>query len=57
MDAPEVDLVAEVERCHASVGDRIEVEVTGLDPMSNLVCRPHGAPRPARHQRAGGKRR
>jgi ribosomal protein S12 methylthiotransferase len=57
MDAPEVDLVAEVERCHASVGDRIEVEVTGLDPMSNLVCRPPGAARPARHQRAGGRQR
>jgi ribosomal protein S12 methylthiotransferase len=57
MDAPEVDLVAEVERCHASVGERIEVKVTGLDPMSNLVCHPLGVPRPARHQRAGGRRR
>jgi ribosomal protein S12 methylthiotransferase len=57
MDAPEVDLVAEVEGCRAEVGERIEVEVTGLDPMSNLVCRVAGAQRPARHQRAGGRRR
>ncbi len=41
-DAPEVDLVAAVEDCGAAVGERIEVEVTGLDEDLNLVCRPLG---------------
>ena len=40
MDAPEVDLVAEVEGCTALVGQRIEVEVARLDAHANLVCRP-----------------
>jgi ribosomal protein S12 methylthiotransferase len=40
MDAPEVDLVAEVQGCRAAVGSRIQVEVRELDPHLNLVCRP-----------------
>ncbi len=40
MDAPEVDLVAEVQACQATVGERIPVRVEGLDSQSNLVCRP-----------------
>ena len=50
MDAPEVDLVAEVEGCTAPVGERIAVRVAGLDPLSNLVCRP------AEPARARGRR-
>ncbi len=45
MDAPEVDLVAEVQGCRAAVGARIEVRVEELDPMANLVCRPAQAAR------------
>lgn len=43
MDAPEVDLVAEVQDCTAAVGERIQVSVEGLDPLANLLCRPVGA--------------
>jgi ribosomal protein S12 methylthiotransferase len=50
MDAPEVDLVAEVEPCRAAVGERIQVEVAAVDPHANLVCRP------ARALAAGGRR-
>jgi ribosomal protein S12 methylthiotransferase len=39
MDAPEVDLVAEVRASGAAVGQRITVEVRELDAHSNLVCR------------------
>jgi len=39
LDAPEVDLVAEVHDCRAEVGQRISVRVEGLDERSNLVCR------------------
>jgi len=39
-DAPEVDLVVEVSHCRARVGDRIRVQVEGLDSMANLVARP-----------------
>jgi ribosomal protein S12 methylthiotransferase len=42
MDAPEVDLVAEVEAARAAVGERIQVEVLELDAGSNLVCRRAG---------------
>lgn len=45
MDAPEVDLVAEVQGCRAAVGERIPVLVEGLDAHSNLVCRPVTAAR------------
>ncbi|NOT29487.1 MAG: 30S ribosomal protein S12 methylthiotransferase RimO [Planctomycetes bacterium] len=45
MDAPEVDLVAEVRGCKAPVGARIRVGVAGLDGMANLVCRPAQAAR------------
>jgi ribosomal protein S12 methylthiotransferase len=38
-DAPEVDLVAEVEGVRAAVGERLRVRVTGLDGQSNLLCR------------------
>jgi ribosomal protein S12 methylthiotransferase len=51
MDAPEVDLVAEIHDCRAAVGERIEVRVEGLDPQSNLICRPAAA------ARAKGRRR
>jgi ribosomal protein S12 methylthiotransferase len=37
-DAPEVDLVARVERCAAQVGERIACSVTGVDESLNLVC-------------------
>jgi len=40
MDAPEVDLVAEVQGTRATVGARIQVEVRELDAHANLVCRP-----------------
>jgi ribosomal protein S12 methylthiotransferase len=40
MDAPEVDLVAEVQGTRAAVGTRIAVEVRELDAHANLVCRP-----------------
>ena len=40
MDAPEVDLVAHVLDCRASVGERLRVRVRGLDAESNLVCAP-----------------
>ena len=40
LDAPEVDLVAEVQGCRAAVGERIQVEVASVDAQSNLVCRP-----------------
>ncbi len=40
MDAPEVDLVAEVQDCTAAVGERIDALVAGLDAQANLVCRP-----------------
>jgi ribosomal protein S12 methylthiotransferase len=40
MDAPEVDLVAEVQGTRAEVGARIPVEVRELDAHANLVCRP-----------------
>jgi ribosomal protein S12 methylthiotransferase len=43
MDAPEVDLVAEVEGCRAAVGARIEVRVHELDAHANLLCRPASA--------------
>lgn len=49
MDAPEVDLVATVEGLDQPVGERIQVEVTGLDSESNLVCR--AVPPPQRAQR------
>jgi ribosomal protein S12 methylthiotransferase len=39
MDAPEVDLVAEVEACTAEVGERIEVRVEAVDGQFNLRCR------------------
>jgi ribosomal protein S12 methylthiotransferase len=50
MDAPEVDLVAEVQGCTAEVGSRIPVRVESLDSMANLVCRPL-AVAPARGRR------
>jgi ribosomal protein S12 methylthiotransferase len=54
MDAPEVDLVAEVRECAAGVGERLEVRVEELDAQANLVCVPaHGRQR----VRAGGKSR
>jgi ribosomal protein S12 methylthiotransferase len=40
MDAPEVDLVAEVRRCTAPVGTRLSARVDELDSMANLVCSP-----------------
>jgi ribosomal protein S12 methylthiotransferase len=40
MDAPEVDLVAEVRGCRASVGSRLHVRVDELDALANLVCSP-----------------
>jgi len=40
MDAPEVDLVAEVRECAAGVGQRLEVRVEELDAQANLVCLP-----------------
>jgi ribosomal protein S12 methylthiotransferase len=40
MDAPEVDLVAHVIDCRASVGERLRVRVSGLDEESNLLCAP-----------------
>lgn len=46
MDAPEVDLVAHVLDCRASVGDRLRVRVHGLDLESNLLCAPAGAAGP-----------
>jgi ribosomal protein S12 methylthiotransferase len=51
MDAPEVDLVAEIQGCSAKVGERIQVRVEGLDAQANLVCRP------LRTAPAGGRRR
>lgn len=54
MDAPEVDLVAEVRECVAGVGERLEVRVEALDAQANLVCVPAHARQRAR---AGGKRR
>jgi len=42
MDAPEVDLVADVRGCSAGVGERLDVVVEELDAMANLVCRPAG---------------
>lgn len=50
MDAPEVDLVAEVQECAAEVGERIQVTVEGLDSLANLVCRPVGAPKGRRRR-------
>jgi ribosomal protein S12 methylthiotransferase len=41
-DAPEVDLVAEVQGCSAQVGERLDVRVEALDSLSNLLCRPLG---------------
>jgi len=38
-DAPEVDLVAEVEGVRTAVGERIRARVTGVDGQLNLVCR------------------
>ncbi|HEX6885668.1 MAG TPA: 30S ribosomal protein S12 methylthiotransferase RimO [Planctomycetota bacterium] len=54
MDAPEVDLVAEVEGVRAVVGQRLEVAVRELDAHLNLVCRPVAGVRtaPARKGRA-----
>jgi ribosomal protein S12 methylthiotransferase len=54
MDAPEVDLVASVEGAHHPVGEFVEVEVTGLDAESNLVCRPRAPARVARPRAAAG---
>jgi len=48
MDAPEVDLVAEVEGVRAAVGQRLTVAVDALDAHLNLVCRPLASARPAR---------
>src|SRR5262245_59615092 len=47
MDAPEVDLVAEVQGTRAAVGARILVEVRELDAHANLVCRPAKAAKAA----------
>jgi ribosomal protein S12 methylthiotransferase len=51
MDAPEVDLVADVRGCTAAVGERVRVRVEDLDPGSNLLCRPAAA------ERVGGRRK
>jgi len=40
MDAPEVDLLVEVQGGSTRVGDRIPVQVEGVDAMTNLVARP-----------------
>lgn len=40
MDAPEVDMLAFIERANVSVGDRLAVRVEGLDAEFNLICRP-----------------
>jgi ribosomal protein S12 methylthiotransferase len=47
MDAPEVDLVAEValgaaRGAHPAVGERLRVRATGLDEALNLICVPLG---------------
>jgi ribosomal protein S12 methylthiotransferase len=39
-DAPEVDLVTEVQGCRAPVGTRLQVVVQGVDAHLNLVARP-----------------
>jgi tRNA A37 methylthiotransferase MiaB len=39
-DAPEVDLLAYVERCKAQAGERVRVRVEGVDRESNLICGP-----------------
>ena len=54
MDAPEVDLVAEVRECAAGVGARLEVRVESLDAQANLVCVPVHA---RQRVHAGGRRR
>jgi len=53
MDAPEVDLVAEVQHCTAKVGERIQVRVESLDSQANLVCRP---PRKGAERTEGARR-
>jgi ribosomal protein S12 methylthiotransferase len=50
MDAPEVDLVAEVEGTRARVGEHLTVEVRGLDAHLNLVCRPVAPARAGRER-------
>ncbi len=58
LDAPEVDLVAEVRGCRSPVGERVSVLVEELDGEANLLCRPaaSGAGEPAVLAGRGGRR-
>jgi len=42
MDAPEVDLVAEVRGCEATSGDRLRARVRGIGEDFDLICDPSG---------------